>query len=302
MLLHLDTDIGGDPDDACALAMVLGWPDVELAGITTVADPDGQRAGYAARLLELAGRTDVPVRAGAGISSTTGREMGGIPDHDRYWGPPAVAPRPGPADAARDLLAQNLDRGATVMALGPYTNLAALGPRLSDAPVVAMGGWLAPPAPELPAWGPDMDWNVQCDTGAARTLLEQADLTLVPLPVAMPATLRAADLPRLEASGPLGAAVARASRAHGLEYDNARLGLAHPGLPDDLVNFHWDPVACAVALGWSGATVEPMRLGTTLAGDVLRFVPDPAGPTVQVVTAIEAAAFGPLWIEAVERA
>jgi hypothetical protein len=43
MRLHIDTDLGGDPDDACA--MVLGWPDVDLVGITTTADPDGQRAG-----------------------------------------------------------------------------------------------------------------------------------------------------------------------------------------------------------------------------------------------------------------
>ena len=39
MPIHLDTDLGGDPDDACALAMLLGWPDVELVGITTTADP-----------------------------------------------------------------------------------------------------------------------------------------------------------------------------------------------------------------------------------------------------------------------
>jgi inosine-uridine nucleoside N-ribohydrolase len=36
MRLHVDTDFAGDPDDACALAMVLGWPGVELVGVTTV--------------------------------------------------------------------------------------------------------------------------------------------------------------------------------------------------------------------------------------------------------------------------
>ncbi|HLH67668.1 MAG TPA: hypothetical protein VKY90_01210 [Candidatus Dormibacteraeota bacterium] len=33
--VHLDTDVGGDPDDACALAAVLGWPGATLLGITT---------------------------------------------------------------------------------------------------------------------------------------------------------------------------------------------------------------------------------------------------------------------------
>jgi hypothetical protein len=37
--IHLDTDLGGDTDDACALAMLLGWPGVELVGIATTADP-----------------------------------------------------------------------------------------------------------------------------------------------------------------------------------------------------------------------------------------------------------------------
>jgi purine nucleosidase len=63
--VHLDTDLGGDPDDACALAMLLGWPDVEVVGVTTTIDPDGRRAGCVAELLEIAGRSDIPVVAGA---------------------------------------------------------------------------------------------------------------------------------------------------------------------------------------------------------------------------------------------
>ena len=38
MKIHLDTDIGGDIDDLCALAMVLRWPGAELTGVTTVAE------------------------------------------------------------------------------------------------------------------------------------------------------------------------------------------------------------------------------------------------------------------------
>ena len=38
MRIHLDTDLGGDTDDACALAMLLGWHEAEITGITTVAD------------------------------------------------------------------------------------------------------------------------------------------------------------------------------------------------------------------------------------------------------------------------
>ena len=52
--LHLDTDLGGDIDDMCALAMVLNWPDVELLAVTTVADDQGRRAGYARNPVRVA--------------------------------------------------------------------------------------------------------------------------------------------------------------------------------------------------------------------------------------------------------
>jgi inosine-uridine nucleoside N-ribohydrolase len=41
MRVHVDTDFGGDPDDACAVTMLLGWPDVEIVGITTNLDAGG---------------------------------------------------------------------------------------------------------------------------------------------------------------------------------------------------------------------------------------------------------------------
>ncbi len=52
--VHLDTDIGGDIDDMCALAMLLKWPDLEITGLTTVSDEQGRRAGYANYILSLA--------------------------------------------------------------------------------------------------------------------------------------------------------------------------------------------------------------------------------------------------------
>jgi len=47
--IHLDTDLGGDLDDLCALAL-LARPDVDWVGVTTVADA----AGYARYVLQLA--------------------------------------------------------------------------------------------------------------------------------------------------------------------------------------------------------------------------------------------------------
>ncbi|WP_433510260.1 nucleoside hydrolase [Nonomuraea sp. CA-143628] len=305
MRLHIDTDLGGDPDDLCALAMVLGWPGVEVVGITTTADPDGRRAGYVAHCLQPVGRPDIPVVAGAGRSLTTGRPMGDLPDHERYWGVP-VAPRPAPPEAAIDLLERSIQLGATIAAIGPFTNLALLHKarpgRLDGVPVVAMGGWVHPLAPGLPAWGPGMDWNTQCDTQAARLLAEHARLTLVTLPVAFKAHLRAAHLTRLAASGPLGELLARQCRAYAIDGGMTELGRAHAGLPDDLINIHWDPVACAVALGWSGAVVQEQRLRTVLEAEQLCFTGDPNGRRTQVLADLDDQAFNETWIEAVERA
>jgi inosine-uridine nucleoside N-ribohydrolase len=62
------------------------------------------------------------------------------------------------------LLEAGLDAGATIVAIGPYTNLAlaeqAMPASLARAPVVVMGGWLDPPAAGLPPVGPERDFNV----------------------------------------------------------------------------------------------------------------------------------------------
>ena len=309
--IHLDTDLGGDTDDACALAMLLGWPGVELVGITTTVDPGGRRAGYVAHCLQLAGRDDIPVAAGAEVSLTTLRCPGSIPDEQRYWAA-SVPPRPSPAGAALDLLERSIQQGATVVAIGPWTNLALLQVarpgRLGQVPVVVMGGWVEagwtqPPAGGLPAWGPEMDWNVQSDTRAAQMLAAStAELTLVTLPATLKAHLRAADLPRLRAAGPLGALLARQGQAHAEDQGMAQLGRAHAGLPDDLLNFHYDPVACAVAAGWKGAALQQLRLQPVLEGEVLRFRPSGDGQLMRVVVDLDGASFTDTWLRAVEAA
>jgi inosine-uridine nucleoside N-ribohydrolase len=304
MRVHLDTDLGGDPDDACALAMLLGWPGVEIVGITTTIDPGGRRAGCVAHCLQLVGREDIPVAAGAAVSMTTLQvaEPAGRPS----W-PESAVPRPSPPGAALDLLHASVAAGATVIGIGPCTNLALLEiarpGSLNHTPITLMGGWTRPPADGLPAWGPEMDWNVQWDTRAAEIVgAAAAHLTLAALPATLEAHLRAADLPRLRASGPLGELLAHQSRIHAAEAGMAELGRAHATLPDDLLNFHYDPVACAVAVGWPGATVEEMRLRPVLREGVLRFQPDLAGSLVRVLAGVDGPAFTEAWLTAVEAA
>ena len=303
MLVHLDTDLGGDTDDACALAFLLGQPDVELAGVTTVADRAGRRAGYVRHCLGLAGRDGIPVVAGAGLSMTTLQATEPVTD-ERYW-PSGLPCCPAPPGAALDLLLGSIERGATLIAIGPWTNLALLEitrpGSLHHTPVVATGGWTGLGA-GLPPWGLDMDYNIQQDTKAAEIVAATADLTLVPLPVTLKAHLRAAHLPRLRASGPLGELLASQGQAHGGDFHMNQMGQLHPALPDDLLNFQYDPVACAVALGWPGATVKETRVQLIHNDELLRFQPGATGRPTRILTDLDPDSFIEYWLNSVEAA
>jgi purine nucleosidase len=305
VLIHLDTDLGGDPDDACALALLLGSPGVEIAGITTTIDPGGERAGMVRYCLSLVGREEIPVVAGARASMTSGQLVGPY-QGEEYW-PERFPSQTAAEAAASDLLARSIAQGTTVIAIGPYTNLARLELErpgtLRGADVVVMGGWIGWPEAGLPSWGPERDWNVQWDTTAARVLAEAGtQLTLVTLPATLKAQLHRRDLPRLAASGPLGALLARQSEAHARDSGKAALATQNQGLPSDFLNFHYDPVTCAVAMGWDKAVAQEMSLATHLEEGLFTWRPDPGGCLGRVVTDLDGPAFTDFWLERVEAA
>lgn len=303
MKLHLDTDFGGDPDDACALVMALGWPGAEVVGITTNLDPGGRRAGCVSAFLSLAGRDDIAVAAGAASTLTTLDLHESTWGDARYW-PMEVPPQPAPPGAALDLLAQSIDAGATVVAIGAYTNLALLEilrpGTLAGAGVVVMGGFVGSLAENLPPWGPERDWNVQCDPRAAEIVAGATVVTFSTMSASITAQLRQRDLPRLRAAGPIGRLLAQQSTAYAADTRRAALVAEHPGLARDHVNFHWDPVAVAVALGWKGATLEDQRLAPTRRDGTLTFTPIHDGRPHRVLVRVDADAFTRDWLSAVE--
>jgi purine nucleosidase len=144
---------------------------------------------------------------------------------------------------------------------------------------------------------------VQFDTRAAQILTATVTgLTLITLPATLKAHLRAADLPRLRASGPLGELLARQGEAHGEDHGMAELSRAHAGLPDDLLNFQYDPVACAVAVGWPGSVIKEQRFRPVTEGDVLHIEPDQDGRLGRVVVDLDGASFAETWLASVEAA
>jgi inosine-uridine nucleoside N-ribohydrolase len=302
--VHLDTDLGGDIDDLCALAMLLGWPDAELTGITTVAEEVGRRAGYVHRALELGGRRDIPVAAGVDVASGRYRDALEYPSDEEYWGGP-VPPRPGPLAAALELLRRSIDLGAVIVAVGPYSNLAELEASrpgtLARARIVLMGGTIFPPRDGFPAWGPDVDYNVQVDVGATETVLGSATPTLVTVAACLEATLRRAHLPTLRQSGPLGQLLARQAEAFArdVRYEE-RLGGTYAGIPADTINFLYDPLAVAIALGWrQGVQIDPLPLAWERRDGVLHLRVAADGRRMPVVRAVDGPHFSAEWLRRV---
>ncbi|MPZ99867.1 MAG: hypothetical protein GEU80_11135 [Dehalococcoidia bacterium] len=120
--------------------------------------------------------------------------------------------RPGPVEAALDLLEGSIEQGTTVVAIGPVTNLSLLERRspgiLRRANVVVMGGYVLPPPAGFPHWDHEMDFNLQSDAEAARHVLDAADakrLTLVPIEVTVQTSLGARTWPRYAHQGRSGA-------------------------------------------------------------------------------------------------
>jgi inosine-uridine nucleoside N-ribohydrolase len=68
----LDTDIGSDIDDTWALAMMLKSPELDVKLILTETGNTTYRAKIAARMLEIGGRTDVPIGVGIHLEDEAG--------------------------------------------------------------------------------------------------------------------------------------------------------------------------------------------------------------------------------------
>ena len=303
--VHLDTDIGGDIDDLCALAMLLRWSDLELTGITTVAEANGRRAGYVRYILALEGRNDIPVAAGADVSEGFYRypEMG-YPDEERYW-PEPMEPSPNDVDDALQLLKQSVEQEATIIAIGPLTNLCLLDLQYPGIPRQAnlflMGGYVYPIRSGFPQWGNDMDWNIQIDVRSAKHVIEHSNPTLIPLSVTVETALRRAYLEDLRNSGALGQLVANQAEAFATDEQNeTKFGETCTGLPRDIINFQHDPLACAIALGWNdGVEIEEIPLILEEKEGWLAEQPHPSGKPMRVVTKIDGPRFSEFWLNTI---
>lgn len=305
MKIHLDTDFGGDIDDICALAMLLRWSgDVELIGVTTVAEINGRRAGQVKYVLEMEGKRGIPVVAGADISEGFYPYELGLPPKERYW-TEAIAPLPNSSDEAVELLKKSVEQDAIIIGIGPLSNLYLLEKKypgiLRGARLFLMGGYAYPPREGFPQWGDKDDFNMQVDARSALSVIENSDPTLIPISVTVETALRKKHLKTLSKAGALGRLLVRQADAFAEDEKIAeKFGAACSKLPNDIINFQHDPLACAIALGWNeGVEISHISLKTELRNNLLHRKIDADGKPTQIVTKIDGERFSEFWVDTI---
>jgi purine nucleosidase len=168
----IDTDVGGDIDDAFALGLALRSPEFEILGISSAWGDTRLRARLLSRLLKETGRSEIPVAMG--IAKHPPGKLDVLTQALYAQGGPADQGYP---NAVGFILEQiKLHPGEiTLIAIGPETNLGAAIDR--DAAtfrklkrIVLMGGSVYRGYGQFnygKTHGPDPEWNILCDIQAA---------------------------------------------------------------------------------------------------------------------------------------
>lgn len=176
-----DSDIGGDIDDTWALAYLLRSPELDLKLLVTDFGDTVYRAKVAARLLEVAGRSDVPIGIGLRQSAESGAQQEWVADYslDQYKG---TVHEDG-IQAMIDLI-RGSEEPLTLIAVGPAPNLAVALERAPDIAekvrFVGMYGSVRVGYNGSPK--PESEWNVRADIEAARAIFTAPwEMTLTPL-------------------------------------------------------------------------------------------------------------------------
>lgn len=280
----LDTDIGGDIDDTWALAMMLRSPEFDCKLVVSATGDTLYRAKIVARMLEIAGRTDIPV--GIGCWKGRGKEPQG--DWVKQYN---LARYPGTVyyDGVEALIQTIMAsvEPITLVCIGPLTNIKDALEREPEiaarARFVGMHGCFRR---SQESGDPKAEYNVKKDIAASQMVFAAPwrDPTITPLNTCGQLRLRGAKYARVAGSAdPLARAV----------IENYRLWLQ--GKPDTESSILFDTVA--IYLAFTDALLDMRRMGVRV-DETGRTVEDPQARTFNVALEWkDLAAFEDLLIE-----
>ena len=242
----IDCDPGHD--DAIAILLALASQEVELRGITTVAGNTtlDNATRNALKVLELAGRTDVPVAAGAAAPlRRVLRTAPNVHGESGLEGPLLAEPTTDVVSHdAVEFLAERIEPGVVLVPTGPLTNVAQLLERYPDARpehIVWMGGAIAEGNVT-----PAAEFNACVDPEAAAIVFASGiDVTMIGLDVTHRALFSPGHAEALRTRGRAGRFVAELSDFF-LRFHKQRYGFAGSPIHDAVAVAHvLDPTLVA---------------------------------------------------------
>ena len=272
----IDTDPG--VDDALALLLAMRSPELKIEAITPVAGnvPLDLTLPNTLRMVEIAGRTDIPVAAGARaplmrrlVTATYAHGENGL--GGAVFPEPTTKPVAAPAAEMIRQIVRKYPGEVTLLTIGPLTNIATAlnsDPELASMvhALVMMGGSLSggniTPAAEF---------NVYVDPEAARIVFQSGiPVTMVGLDVTRRTSLTDAHVRTLEAAqNPVSQAAAKIGR-NALNHNRERGFLVGPNMHDSLaVAGFLDPAI----LKLQDYYVDVETTGELTAGETLGYSP-----------------------------
>ena len=164
----LDTDLGGDIDDAYALALLLASPEIDILGVVMDYGNTSKRAQIACRMLYETGRENIPV--------VVGRKTNDEFSNQFFWGEGFDKVKPVRQTGA-DFIIEQLKKypdEVILITIGPVTNLSDIidkepGILKLAKHVYAMFGSFYMGYSSSPI--PSAEWNARADIDASRKLL-----------------------------------------------------------------------------------------------------------------------------------
>jgi purine nucleosidase len=198
----IDTDIGGDIDDAFAVALALRSPELKILGFSTVTGDPEARAKLLDRMLGETGHPDLPVAVG--LSAPMNPAWGDTVSQRRY-GEGGHFARPTHPQAV-EFLEEQIRRNPgeiTLVCIGALTNIAALIDKDRETfrklkRIVIMGGSIERGYFDPRSWsahGPEPEANIVVDIPAAQKVFT-AGVPLYVMPLDSTADLQLDEVKR----------------------------------------------------------------------------------------------------------
>ena len=268
----LDTDIGDDIDDTWALTLLLKSPELDPKLVVSDSGDTEYRGKIIARLLEVAGRTDIPVGVGLRQNTGGGRQAAWVEGYDlaRY---PGKVHRDGVGAIIRTILES--PEPITLICIGPVPNIQAAlerEPKIATrARFIGMHGSIRKGYGGKPT--PDAEWNVVANPAACRKAFTAAwPMTITPLDTCGLVRLQGEKYRKVaQSKDPLVRALIENYRIWRKAQD--------PNAPDevDASSVLFDTVAVYLAISTELVRIERIPLVVTDKGFT---VPDPNGKPI----------------------